>query len=224
MPKKTEIGRIGPSALTALSLGLLILMPLLTAPARAAVGCDLNDPARDVKLMFPESTGYKTVYVSVARAGGEALLRKIESRLQDRFRGLYETIDVPYTMYEIYRGEELIGYIHGVNQKGSYGGIQVFLALTAKGVIRGFYVQKFTGRSGKLFRSREFAAQLLDLSLADFKDYDVVSGREEPEGRIAGIRNPAPDSENDFRAILRAVKKNLILVDELLLGGKNGTR
>ena len=95
----------------------------------AAVGCDLNDPDRDVKRLFPESTGYKTLYVSIAKKGGDELLRLIEARLGDKFKGLFETSDVPYTMYEIYKGADLVGYIHGVNQKGTYGGLQVFLAL-----------------------------------------------------------------------------------------------
>jgi hypothetical protein len=45
-----------------------------------------------------------------------------------------------------------------------------------------------------------------------------VSGREDPAGPIGRITNPDPDAEKDFRAILRATKKNLVLVDEFLLG------
>lgn len=205
-----------------LSAAAFLLAVFGATRVEAAVGCDLNDPARDVRLLFPESTGFRTVYVSVAEAGGEPLLRRIEGRLGDRFQGLYETIDVPYTMYQIYKGQELIGYIHGVNQKGRYGGIQVFLALTKEGVIRGFYLQRFTGRSGKLFRARQFGDQFLGLKLDDFRGYDVAFGREQPAGRISAIVNPAPDSADDFRAVLRAVKKNLILVDELLMGGGHG--
>lgn len=184
----------------------------------AAVGCDLNDPDRDVKRLFPESTSYKTLYVSIARKGGEPLLRKIEARLGDTFKGLYETADVPYTMYQIFRGEELIGFIHGVNQKGQYGGIQVFLALDTKGVIRGFYIQKLTSKAAKPFREPAFGAQFVGLSLKDFKAYNVVTGTEDPPGRVSRIKNPEPGSESDFRAALRATKKNLILVDEFLLG------
>src|SRR4030043_1137970 len=117
---------------------------LIMAPLSAAVGCDLNDPGRDVKRLFPESTGYKTLYVSIDQKGGAGLLREVEARLGDRFQGLYETVDVPYTMYQIFRGKELIGYIHGVNQKGQYGGIQVFLALDLEGTIRAFYFQKLS--------------------------------------------------------------------------------
>lgn len=184
----------------------------------AAVGCDLNDPDRDVKRLFPESTGYKTLYVSISKKGGDELLRRIEARLGDKFAGLYETADVPYTMYEIYRGADLIGYIHGVNQKGTYGGLQVFLALDPAGVIRGFYFQKLTSRAAKAFRALAFGEQFRGLSLEDFYKYDVVTGKEDPPGPIGRIRNPEPGSEKDFRATLRAAKKNLILVDEFLLG------
>ena len=184
----------------------------------AAVGCDLNDPDRDVKRLFPESTGYKTLYVSIAKRGGEELLRKIEARLGDTFKGLFETADVPYTMYEIYKGADLVGYIHGVNQKGIYGGLQVFLALDLKGIIRGFYFQKLTSRAAKAFREPAFGNQFLGLSLEDFYKYDVVAGKEEPAGPVSRIKNPDPASEQDFRAALRATKKNLILADEFLLG------
>ena len=191
-----------PAFLVLAALGL----GLASAALYAAVGCDLNDPDRDVKRLFPGSTGYKTLYVSISKKGGGDLLKKIEARLGDKFTGLFETSDVPYTMYEVTKGADLIGYIHGVNQKGTYGGLQVFLALDLEGVIRGFYFQKLTSRAGKAFRDPEFGDQFLGLSLEDFYRYDVVSGREEPPGPISRIKNPAPAAEKDFRAALRAAK------------------
>jgi hypothetical protein len=184
----------------------------------AAVGCDLNDPDRDVKRLFPGSTGYKTLYVSISKKGGDELLGQIEARLGDAFTGLFETADVPYTMYEIYQGQSLIGYIHGVNQKGTYGGLQVVLALDLKGTIKAFYFQKLTSKAAKAFRDPAFGAQFVGLSLADFYRYDVVSGREDPPGPVSRIKNPDPEAEKDFLAVLRATKKDLILVDEFLLG------
>ena len=200
-------------AIAVLALGLALAAPAL----HAAVGCDLNDPDRDVKRLFPGSTGYKTLYVSISKKGGDDLLKKIEARLGDPFTGLFETADVPYTMYQVFKGPDLIGFIHGVNQKGTYGGLQVFLALDLKGVIRAFYFQKLTSRAGKAFRDPAFGSQFVGLSLEDFYKYDVVSGREQPPGPISRIKNPDPAAEKDFRAALRATKKNLILVDEFLL-------
>lgn len=188
----------------------------------AAVGCDLNDPDRDVKRLFPESTGYKTLYVSVAQKGGEGLLRKIEERLGDKFKGLFETADVSYTMYQIFKGKDLIGYIHGVNQKGQFGGIQVFLALDLEGNIRAFYFQKLTNQYAKLLRDPSFGQQFVGLNLKDFQSYDVVSGQVKGESRVSRIKNPAPQAEADFRSALRATKKNLILCDEFLLGNRYG--
>ena len=185
-----------------------------------AVGCDLNDPDRDVKRLFPESTGYKTVYVSVAQKGGESLLLKIEKRLGDKFHGIYETIDVPYTIYEIFAGKKKIGYIHGVNQKGQFGGIQVFLALDTEGRIKDFYIQKMTSSYAGKLRDAKFSRQFIGLTLRDFDLYDVVSGR--ASGKVAAIKNPAPEAEPDFRAALRATKKNLILMDEFVYSSNPG--
>ncbi len=195
-------------------LTMLAAATLAVPRAHAAVGCDLNDPDRDVKRLFPGSTGYKTRYLQVDRAGGKPLLARIEQRLGDRFHGLYETIDVPYTLYEIYRGGEKIGYIHGVNQKGRYGGIQVFLSLDMRGAIRTFYFQKLTAKEAGLLRQASFGSQFTGLALPDFERYDVATGK--AVGRVADIRNPAPGAEGDFRAALRAVKKNLILMEELV--------
>ncbi len=199
---------------------LFVIMLMLTAPRLyAAVGCDLNDPDRDVKRLFPGSTGFKTIYVSIDRKGGQRMLQRIEKRLGDSFHGLYETIDVPYTLYEIYRGKEKIGYIHGVNQKGQYGGIQVFLSLDLKGVIKSLYFQKLTNREAAVLRSPSFGGQFTGLTLDSFNAYDVKTGKA-TRGPVAAIRNPAAGADQDFRATLRAVKKNLILMDEFVYANR----
>jgi hypothetical protein len=186
----------------------------------AAVGCDLNDPDKDVKKLFPGSTGYKTEYVSISQKGGDSLLARIEQRLGDRFQGLFETGDVPYTMYRVFRKKELAGYIHGVNQKGTYGGIQVFLALDTAGVIKTLYFQKLTSKAAAKLRHPSFGKQFAGLTLRDFYKYDVATGKENGSDKITAIKNPSEDAASDFRSALRAVKKNLILVDEFLMGNR----
>lgn len=191
---------------------------LCAASVYGAVGCDLNDPDRDVQRLFPQSTGYKTTYFSLSQKGGTARLKVVEEKLGDSFKGLYETVDVPYTLYEIYKGTSIIGYIHGVNQKGHYGGIQVFLSLDTKGMITSFYVQKLTSRDATAFRSPEFGKQFVGLSMKDFDGYSVSTHHTREKSRVGNIKNPAPRADDDFYAILRAVKKNLILLDEFVYG------
>lgn len=197
---------------------ILVVLSVLALRLLAAVGCELNDPDRDVRRLFPGATGFKTEYVSVQKAGGEPLLRRIEARLGDRFQGLYETVDVSYTMYRIYKGQDLIGYIHGVNQKGRYGGIQVFLSLDLQGTIRAFYFQRLTNQSAAKLRDPAFGRQFVGVTLADFAAYDPASGAVKPGSRLAAVKNPAPDAEDDFRAALRGAKKNLILCEVFLFG------
>jgi len=193
---------------------LLLLLSVSAAPALGAVGCDLNDPDRDVARLFPGSTGYRTFYASIDKQGGEPLLRKVETRLGDRFHGIYETIDVPYTIYEIYNGKKKAGYIHGVNQKGQFGGIQVFVALDTGGHIKTLYIQKMTSQWAKKLRDPKFGRQFAGLSLNDFEWYDPVTGK--ATRKLVEIRNPVPEAESDYRAALRAVKKNLVLMDEFV--------
>jgi hypothetical protein len=203
------------------ALALFILVMTGSGTAWGAVGCDLNDPDRDVARLFPESTGYKTTYTSIDRRGGEALLGKIETRLGDRFRGIYETIDVPYTIYEIFAGKKKIGYIHGVNQKGQFGGIQVFLSLDLEGKIMAFYIQKMTSKYAGKLRDAKFGRQFIGLTLKDFDRYDVISGK--ASGKVEAIKNPAPEAESDFRAALRATKKNLILMEEFVYSSQHSS-
>ena len=193
---------------------MALILAIASTAAWGAVGCDLNDPDRDVARLFPESTGYKTLYVSVVQKGGDPLLAKIEKRLGDKFHGIYETIDVPYTIYEIFANKKKVGYIHGVNQKGQFGGIQVFLSLDLEGRIKAFYIQKMTSKYAGKLRDVNFGKQFLGLTLKDFELYDVVSGK--AFGKVDAIKNPAPEAEADFRAALRATKKNLILMDEFI--------
>ncbi|HAH32966.1 MAG TPA: hypothetical protein DCL44_11705 [Elusimicrobia bacterium] len=198
---------------------LVLILTSFASSAFSAVGCDLNDPDRDVSRLFPSSTGYKTRYLSLKTSGGGQLLARVEERLGDKFKGLYENIDVPYTLYDIFRGTETLGYIHGVNQKGDYGGIQVFLALDARGIIKAFYIQKLTSRAAKELRSKEFGAQFERLALRDFENYPPLSGKI-TEGTALSKIKASPRAGKDFLNVMRAVKKNLILMDEFVFSKK----
>ena len=192
----------------------IFVMRLCSGLAWAAVGCDLNEPDKDVKRLFRGSTGYKAVTVDIQKSGGNALLAKIEAKLRDKLHGLYETVDTPYTVYVINANNKKIGYIHGVNQKGIYGGIQIFLALDLDQRIKTFYIQKMSGQYAEKLRDAAFGKQFVGLTLDDFEQFDFKSLK--GTGKAAEIKNPAPESGYDFKYILRGTKKNLILLDEFI--------
>lgn len=170
-----------------------------------AVGCTLNDPDRDVKRIFPESTGYKTYFITIKEKGGQLLYEKIEKELGDKLDSIYETIDVPYAFYAVLKGKEVIAHIHGVNQKGTYGGMQLILATDLKGKILAFYYQKMYSPEASKFFDKKFTNQFVGLTLEDFMKGNIPAS------------DPSNNSHQDFQATVRGIKKNLILLKELKL-------
>lgn len=197
----------------------IIFLAILILPSKifAAVGCTLNDPDRDVKSIFPQSTGYKTTVTTFKENGGEKLAKEIEERLGDKLDPLFESIDVPHSFYTVLKGKEIIGYIHGVNQKGMYGVMQIFLALDTKGRILEFFYQKISSPEAKKFNDSKFRNQFKGLTLADFYHHAEMKGMSCPDDRIAKIKDPSEKSNKDFIATLRGMKMNLILSDKFLL-------
>lgn len=193
----------------------LILVGLGSGPAwGGAAGYLLKNPDSDVARLFPESTGYRVVSLDFQKAGGQKLLATVEAKMRDQLHGLRERIDAPYDVYVIYRDDKKIGFIHGVDQKSPFGGMRIFLALDLKQRIKTLYIQEMKGPHAGKMRAAQFTKQFTGLSLADFEQYNV--GTQKATGRVAGIKNPAAQAEQDFRSILRGVKKNLILMDEFV--------
>lgn len=204
--------QVSPGLKQLLLLTLLLFFAMVV-PGMAATSCELNYPAADIARLFPESTSFTKSYFSFAKRGGAPLLRKVEARL-GAAPALYAPLDVPYTLYEIYKGAKKVGYVHGVNQKGQFGVLEVFVSLDMEGTIKAFYLQRIAGQWAKKFTSPKFGKQFVGLSLKDFERYDVVSGK--GSGKVAAIVNPAPETVTDFFGLLRAVNKNLILMDEFI--------
>ncbi|HQP09864.1 MAG TPA: hypothetical protein PKV41_00595 [Candidatus Omnitrophota bacterium] len=199
-------------------LGILCSLTFLTAQtAFAAVGCTLNDPDRDIKRIFPQSTGYRTEFITIEERGGEPLAQKIQERLGDRFDPVYESLDVPYAYYHVMNGKDVIGYVHGVNQKGMYGGMQLILALDLEGKIVDFYYQRISSPEAKKFRDLKFTGAFVGLTLEDFLKADLLS-----DAQGNPIRDPSEKNAKDFTATVRGLKKNLILSQEFIFSkGEN---
>jgi len=189
-------------------LALAAVLGLFVQAAYAAVGCSLTDPDRDVKRIFPASTGYKTTFVTIKERGGEPLKKEIEEKFQDKFEPVYESVDVPYAFYTVLKGKDAIGYIHGVNQKGKFGGMQLIAAIDLSGKIVDFYYQKMSSPEAGKFMDKKFTSQFKGLTLDDLMKNKF------------SISDPSVKSGEDFRATIRGLKKNLLLIDALLLSKK----
>lgn len=203
-----------------IKLLLIIISIIVTGQAAfAAVGCTLNNPDSDIKRLFPDSTSYKTIFIQIDQSGGKTVYEKIQKLLGDKFDTIYETIDVPYAYYKVFKGNTLIGYVHGVNQKGKYGGMQIILATDTKGKIFEWYYQKLSSPDASALKSSDFKKRITGLTLADFykHDYFVTDKKFAQQDKIAQISDPTKSSNEDFISTIRGIRKNLILLDQYWL-------
>jgi hypothetical protein len=208
--------------LIVLSVAALSLIFIPSPDAHAAIGCTLSNPALDLKYVYPDMTSYKEeVYTFSALKEGKQLFSSLEPRLGAAPDSVYDTIETPFTVYTVFRGNERIGIIHGVNMPGKGGVIQLFLAIEpTTRAIKQLFFQRLESSDAKMLRGAAFRNQFSSLTLADWymHDYYRAKGDDEKD-RIFAIKPPEGLSRSgieDYSTIMRGVRKNLVLLDFFL--------
>lgn len=186
----------------------------------AAIGCTLTNPAEDLKYLFPAMTSYKEDLREFTRVpDGKKLYSDLQERLGSDLDPIYETYETPYTIYNVFKGNEKIGVVHGVNVPGKGGVIQVFLSTdVSSGDVRKFFFQRLESPAANQLRNKNFTTQFLGLNLSDFykHDYFKVKNPNSASDKVAKIKEPSgltPAGKPDYEATLRGIRKNLILLD-----------
>ena len=202
-------------------IGVLIFVLALAVPQHvwAAIGCTLTNPAEDLKYLYPDMTTYKEDLNEFPQLkNGEELFKALRERLGSDLDPIYETFETPYTVYSVFKGDNKIGVVHGINVPGKGGVIQVFLSLDPKtGEIRKFFFQRLESPAGPQLRSKEFLKQFEGLTLGEFYKHDYYAAVDPgaKADKVAAIKPPALDDSGrpDYEASLRGIRKNLILLD-----------
>lgn len=191
---------------------------------QAAIGCTLSNPPEDLKYLYPDMTTYKEDLKEFTRLpNGDGLFQALRHRLKGDLDPLYETYDTPYTIYSVFRGEEKIGIVHGVNVPGAGGVIQVFLSMDPKSAtIRKFFFQRLESPIATHLRNKAFRDQFSGFTLADFykHDYYAVADPGAAADKVGKITPPPMGATDprDYHAALRGIRKNLILLDFFVYG------
>jgi len=201
--------------------GLVVAGVALAPDAlRAAVGCTLSNPARDLKSLYPEMTSYREDVKELPKMEqGRALYDALKARVGGDLDPVYESFETPYTLYSVFKGETRIGYVHGVNVPGRGGVIQVFVSADpTNAVVSRFFFQRLESPGGSALRAKETREQFAGLSLADFYKHDYFAAAEpgHASDKVARLQPPAalPEAARpDWEATLRGLRKNLILLD-----------
>jgi hypothetical protein len=151
------------------------------------------------------------------------LFQDLRERLGSDLDPIYETLETPYTVYSVYKGQAKIGVVHGVNVPGKGGVIQVFLSADPKTAeIRKFFFQRLESPAAKALRDKEFRKQFENLTLADFYKHDYYAAADPGAAadKVGRMKPPpvGPEGKTDYEATLRGVRKNLILLDFFVHG------
>ena len=201
-------------------IGCLLALTLAPLVARAAVGCTLSNPARDLKSLFPEMTSYREDVKELPKLPqGRDLYDALKVRVGGDLDPVYEAFETPYTLYSVFKGEVRVGYVHGVNVPGRGGVIQVFLSADpATAEIRALFFQRLESPGGAALRAKATREQFAGLSLADFykHDYYAVAEPGNASDKVAQLKPPdalPAAAKPDWDATLRGLRKNLILLD-----------
>lgn len=201
---------------------LFLVVAGLMAGARradAAVGCTLSNPANDLKYLFPSMTTYREEARQLdTMQGGKEMFEALKKRIGSDLDPVYETYETPYTLYTVYKGEEVIGVVHGVNVPGKGGVIQIFLSMDPKtAAIRQLVFQRLESPAARVLKAKEFRGQFEGFTLADFykHDYFAAADPKSEKDKVGRIANPVKgaDGQEDFHAAVRGVRKDLILLD-----------
>ncbi|MEK7690898.1 MAG: hypothetical protein AAB425_07745 [Bdellovibrionota bacterium] len=148
---------------------------------------------------------------------GKEVYATLPARIGQELDPLYEALDTPYTIYSIFEGANQIAYVHGVNVPGSGGTIQVFVAVNLSGQLTKVFFQRFESPAAAVLKEKSFRARFEGLDLSDFyknlyyQTQQVGSGRD----KVGAIQPSALPSigESDFRAVLKGLRKNLVILD-----------
>lgn len=206
----------------------ILLLSLLhpVAALFAAIGCTLSNPAQDLKFLYPAVTSFKEEVREFRNfPEGQKLYEELKIRLGSDLDAVYEAYDTPYTVYTVFKENDLIGIVHGVNVPGRGGVIQVFLATDPQsGEIVNFFFQRLESPEARALKKREFRSSFTGLTLGDFYKHDYFA-KAEPENDTDKIqkilKNFGSEQKGpDFVASIRGIRKNLILLDIFIYNRK----
>jgi|GEM_PF-190530 len=199
---------------TLLRLTLLITLLVCAKPAHAVIGCSLNNPDADIARFFPGMQSYRVHYLSFKNQNPNGLAA-LEKELQTPLDPVFETQEIPYSLYVVEGEQGALGYVFGANNRGAHSSIQVIAILNRQLKLQEIYLQRIRSPDAKVFQSPVFLEALSKIALQDFKGFSDCYRDKKCDNMP--IQDPSKGrSQKDFRAILRGLAKLDLLRTHLL--------
>ena len=181
------------------TFGFLFLMVLFAGTAAASL-CVWRQPDTDISDIFG-SGSYKTVFADIT----DAQKQKIEKRLGFAL----DADETQFKYFPVFRGKQRVGTVMTHAGKGQFGAIEVVVAVVngdSGPVIKEVRIQRDREKAKAALRGKEFLGQFKGMSAND--DFRMTNGQ-------SGMRPAAKGAEKTSQAVANAVRKLLVVYDEL---------
>ncbi|NIA02559.1 MAG: hypothetical protein GWP15_04185 [Nitrospirae bacterium] len=176
---------------------LWTLSPLFLESSEAAL-CTFRNPDKDVYVLFPEATGYRTVIKVV----DEKIQKKVEEYLGQELD--FDEVG-EHTFYLVLKGKEVIGIIRPHAERGKYGIVEIIWAFTTDGGIIDFKIQRSREKGTNNVKNEEFRRQFRA------KTIETAFTEKKSKKLNAELFKPAEKAERLSSLIAYSAKKNLFL-------------
>lgn len=170
---------------------------LLLAGSAAASLCVWRQPDADLAAVFGSGT-YRTVFRDISAAEADTIERRLGYPL--------DPDETQFKFFPVYRAKQRVGTVMTHAGKGQYGAIEIVVAVVGSDsgtVVRRVFIQRDREKAKAALRSDRFLGQFKGMRAGD----DFTVGRR--------IRTAAPGADKASQAVAGAVRKLLIVFDEL---------
>ena len=179
---------------TWVKLALAAVVAAAVSPAANAALCVWRKPDQDIKKFFSGAQTYKTEYKKPSSAEKKTIEKQIGRSL--------DPDESEFKFYRIIKDEKEIGTILTHLGKGQYGAIEIVVAVTDDGKVKGVAIQRDREKKRAELRSDKFLGQ--------FKGKDKNDPIE-----VGKDIKPVPGAEKSSETVAFSVKKLLVIYDTL---------
>lgn len=184
-------------------IALSLWLAVLSSHSAAVAYCALRDPVSAIQHFYPDYTAYKAVDGSVDET--------VRAVLNEQLPGVHFSEFGTHTLYIIFDGAEIAGYVHARTEKGDWGLDELIWALSPDLRVADFRYQRSRSQGRELVESPAFLAWLSGRNLSEVVTLLTSEGtglRERPEFLPT-------EYENTAVTVIRSAVKTLVITDHV---------
>ncbi len=180
----------------------------LVAGQVTAALCVWRQPDSDIAGMFGSGGSYRTVFADISAAQ--------RARIEKRLGFALDPDETQFKFFPVYRGGKQVGTVMTHAGKGQFGAIEVVVAVvpTESGTaVREVRIQRDREKAKAALRSQEFLGQFRGMRVND--EFRLMNDEGRGTNDRTGLKAAAPGAEKASQAVANAVRKLLVVHDEL---------